>query len=162
VINNIKSISLSKKNIVVSIILAMFLLIFAANLRASAFQCPDGGPKLPEQATIADCPSTLKDTPIDTDCNGIDENNNSVPLDKGNCGIVNLIVIGINFLSAIAGIVFVLSIMISGFQYMTGRDNSGQIQKAKSRIVWTLIAVAIFIFMYALLEFLVPGGIFPI
>ena len=83
------------------------------------------------------------------------------PLNSDNCEIIRYIVVAINFLSALAGIVFVLSIMIAGFQYMTGRDNAGQIQKAKSRIVMTLVALAIFIFMYAFLNFLVPGGVLP-
>lgn len=80
-------------------------------------------------------------------------------LNRTNCGIIDLIVIGINLLSALAGIAIVFSIMFAGFQYMTARDNPGQVQKAKIRIVWALVALALFIFMYALLDFLVPGGV---
>lgn len=80
-------------------------------------------------------------------------------LKSDNCEIIRYIVVGINFLTALAGIAFVVSIMIAGFQYMTARDNAGQIQKAKSRIVMTLVALAVYIFMYALLNFLVPGGL---
>jgi hypothetical protein len=80
-------------------------------------------------------------------------------LNRTNCGIINLLVIGINVLSALAGIAIVFSIMFAGFQYMTARDNSGQVQKAKQRIVWAIVALGLFIFMYALLDFLVPGGV---
>jgi hypothetical protein len=96
--------------------------------------------------------SSVEPTPVNTDCNGDD-------LDRDNCQIINWLVIGINFLSAIAGVVIVASIMISGFQYMTAQDNAGQIEKAKSRIIITLLALAVFIFMYALLNYLVPGGV---
>jgi hypothetical protein len=42
---------------------------------------------------------------------------------------------------------------------MTAQDNAGQIEKAKARIIQTLLALALFIFMYALLNFLIPGGL---
>lgn len=84
---------------------------------------------------------------------------NETPMNRQNCGIVNLLVILINFLSAVAGVALVASLMLSGYLYMTARDNPGQIEKAKSRIVQTLIALTVFIFMYALLNFLVPGGV---
>lgn len=86
-------------------------------------------------------------------------NNDNDPLSKENCGIIRIIVDVINFLSAVAGIALVASLMISGYLYMTARDNAGQVEKAKSRIVQTLIALTLFIFMYALLNFLVPGGL---
>jgi len=121
---------------------------------SAAFECPDGPVLQSATATAEDCPEKGK---FKIDC----EPGENVDLDRKNCGIINLIVIGINFLSALAGIIFVASIMIAGFQYMTGRDNAGQIQKAKSRIVMTLVALVIYIFMYALLNFLIPGGVIP-
>lgn len=80
-------------------------------------------------------------------------------LTQENCSIIQYLVIGINFLSAVAGMAIVASIMIAGYQYMTARDNPGTIQKSKIRIVWALIALFIFIFMYTILNFLVPGGV---
>jgi hypothetical protein len=80
-------------------------------------------------------------------------------LNSENCGIIRIVVDVTNFLSAIAGIALVASLMISGYLYMTARDNAGQIEKAKARIVQTLIALIVFIFMYALLNFLIPGGL---
>ncbi len=62
-------------------------------------------------------------------------------------------------LSALAGMAIVASIMIAGYQYMTARDNSGQIEAAKKRIIWALVALGVFIFMYAFLDFIVPGGV---
>jgi hypothetical protein len=51
--------------------------------------------------------------------------------------------------------------MIAGFQYMTAQDDPGKVQKSKARIIQTLIALLLFIFMYSLLNFLVPGGVLP-
>lgn len=80
-------------------------------------------------------------------------------LTSDNCTIVSYLVNGINFLSAVAGMAIVASIMIAGYQYMTARDNPGQVEAAKKRILWAMVALGIFIFMYALLNFLVPGGV---
>jgi len=153
-VRNNKKIHAIKKPLLILAVVAMFIgLSLGSVSRASAFQCPDGGPDLSASATLEDCPK-----PITIDC---DPKPEGAPLDRTNCGILNLIVIGINVLSAIAGIVFVASVMIAGFQYMTAQDNAGQIQKARSRIVMTLVALAIFIFMYAILNFLIPGGVIP-
>ena len=81
-------------------------------------------------------------------------------LTRDNCEIINLVVIGINFLSAIAGMAIVGSIMFAGYQYMTARDNPGAIEAAKKRIVWALVALGLFVFMYALLNYFIPGGVF--
>jgi len=80
-------------------------------------------------------------------------------LNRSNCGIINLLVIGINVLSAVAGMAIVFSMMFAGYLYMTARDNAGQVQKAKLRIVWSITALGLFIFMYTILNFLVPGGV---
>lgn len=75
------------------------------------------------------------------------------------CLILKYSVDLINILSAVAGMAIVGSIMIAGYQYMTARDNPGQIEAAKKRIVWALVALGLFIFMYAILDFLIPGGV---
>lgn len=81
-------------------------------------------------------------------------------LNSENCGIVRIVVFAINFLSALAGIAIIGSLMFSGFQYMTAQDDPGKIQKAKSRIVITFTALLLLIFMTAILNYLIPGGVF--
>lgn len=82
-----------------------------------------------------------------------------VELTTENCGIIAYLVLAINLLSAAAGLAIVASIMIAGYQYMTARDNSGQIEAARKRIVWALMALVLFVFTYAFLNFIVPGGV---
>jgi Type IV secretion system pilin len=89
---------------------------------------------------------------LETDCG-------AERIDAENCQIVKYLVSGINFLSALAGLAIVGSIMVAGYQYMTARDNSGQIEAAKKRIIWAIVALILFIFMYSILNFLVPGGV---
>lgn len=89
---------------------------------------------------------------LDSDCS-------SATLRADNCQIIGYLVTAINLLSAVAGLAIVGSIMFAGFQYMTARDNSGQVEAAKKRIIWALVALGIFIFTYAALNWLVPGGV---
>jgi hypothetical protein len=66
----------------------------------------------------------------------------------------------VDLLSAITGIIIVLSIIIGGIQYMTARDNSSQVAAAKNRILMSVLSLILFIFAYTILQWLVPGGIF--
>ena len=84
---------------------------------------------------------------------------NDTELDTGNCRIIEYLVAGINTLSALAGMAIIFSIMFAGYQYMTARDNAGQIQQARTRIIWAIVAMLVFIFMYGALNFLIPGGV---
>jgi len=99
----------------------------------------------------ADCPYSVEGL-IDTDCD-------KEVLTSGNCGIIKILVNGINFLSALAGMAIIASIIVAGYQYMTAQDNSGQIQAARTRIIWAIVALVMFIFMYAFLNWVVPGGV---
>lgn len=107
----------------------------------------------PSVATVA--AQTLKSDP---NCNnssdiGIQKcvQNNQITKD------LNLIV---NFLSAGVGIVIIAVIIIGGIQYSLAGDNSTATGEAKKRIVNGVIALAAFIFSYAFLQWLIPGGIF--
>ena len=81
-------------------------------------------------------------------------------LSTENCTIIRYLVVGINFLSAVALMSIIASIVYAGFQYMTARDNSGQVEASRKRIIWALVALGLFLFMYSLLDFLLPGGVF--
>lgn len=66
----------------------------------------------------------------------------------------------LDFLSVGVGIVVVGVIIWGGIQYAMAGDSPEAIGKAKSRIVNGLIALLAFIFLFAFVQWLVPGGIF--
>lgn len=66
----------------------------------------------------------------------------------------------INFLSAGVAIVIIGSIVVGGIQYMAAGDKAEDLAKAKHRIANALIALFVFLFTFAFLEWLVPGGLF--
>lgn len=66
----------------------------------------------------------------------------------------------INFLSAAVGVVVVGTIILGGIQYTMAGDNASALGAAKQRIINGLTALIAFLFMYAFLQWLVPGGVF--
>jgi hypothetical protein len=63
------------------------------------------------------------------------------------------------FLAGVVGLVVVISVVIGGIQYSSAGDDPQKIAKAKSRIVSSLLALLAFFFLFAFLEWIVPGGI---
>lgn len=80
-------------------------------------------------------------------------------LNKDNCKIVGYIVLLIRALSAIVGIVVVAMIIVGGIQYSASGDDPQAVASAKKRIINALLAIVVYVFGMAFLQYLVPGGI---
>lgn len=65
----------------------------------------------------------------------------------------------IRFLSAGVGIVIVGSMVVAGIQYTSARGDPNASAKAKGRIQSNVIALLIFIFAYAILNYVIPGAV---
>lgn len=85
--------------------------------------------------------------------------NDSCGTGDSNC-IVKDILIFINVLSVGVGVVVVIMIIWGGIQYTASRANPQSVQAAKSRIINALFALVAYLFIYAFLQWIVPGGIF--
>jgi hypothetical protein len=66
----------------------------------------------------------------------------------------------INLLSVSFGIIAVISLIFGSINYTTSEGDPQKASKAKQRIANTLFATVAYMFLYAFLQFLVPGGIF--
>lgn len=66
----------------------------------------------------------------------------------------------IRFLSVGVGIVVVGSIIVAGIQYTVSRGDPQATANALKRVTNAAIALAMYILAFALLNFLVPGGLF--
>lgn len=66
----------------------------------------------------------------------------------------------VRFFSAGVGVVVVIAVIIAGIRYSAAQANPQATAGAISQIRNALIGLLIYIFMYALLQFLVPGGAF--
>lgn len=77
---------------------------------------------------------------------------------KGN-PIINDLKTVVNILSAGVGVVIVGAIIVGGIQYVMAGNNPNAVSAAKQRIANALIALFAFIFIYAFLNWLLPGGV---
>mgnify|MGYP001611951958 CR=1 FL=1 len=74
--------------------------------------------------------------------------------------IVEDINVVVTFLSIGVGVVVIAFIIIGGIQYATAGDKPEALSAAKQRIMNALIALFAYLFMFAFLQWLIPGGIF--
>ena len=103
----------------------------------------------PAQAAMAD--DKKPEASILTDCTTDDG--------KGS-GVYCILNIVLDVLTWGVGIAGTLGIVICGIQYLTARDNEQQLVKAKSRLFNIVIGLALYAVMWAVLQFLLPGGVF--
>jgi exosortase/archaeosortase len=66
----------------------------------------------------------------------------------------------ITFLGIGFGLIVSIMIVIGGIQYITAGSEPQKVAAAKGRIANAIVALFAFAFMYAILQWLVPGGIF--
>ena len=66
----------------------------------------------------------------------------------------------INVLSGIVGIVVIMMVVVGGIQYSASAGDPQKVNAAKKRIANALLALVAYIFLYAFLQWIVPGGIF--
>ena len=72
---------------------------------------------------------------------------------------MGILVLVINILTAGVGIAAVGGIIWAAFLYVTAEENAGQVSKAKLLITNVVVGIVAYFLMYALLNFLIPGGL---
>jgi hypothetical protein len=81
--------------------------------------------------------------------------------DSNQCDLVALYVNPfIQLLSIAVGLVVAGSLVMGGIQYMSSSGDPQKTGAAKTRITNTLLAFVAYAFLYAFLNFLIPGGLF--
>jgi hypothetical protein len=66
----------------------------------------------------------------------------------------------IKLASGAVGSVILLMLLIAGIQYITAGGDPGRVKLAKTRITNAIIGLFLFLMAFAILSFLIPGGIF--
>lgn len=105
------------------------------------------------------------DTSIDFGCQGDSCTDGPTTGQAGYCGhphsgIDDLLFAVIRFLSAGVGLIVLASVIIGGIQYTISRGDPNATQAAIKRLVSSVVALLVYIFAYAILNFVVPGGFF--
>ncbi len=74
-------------------------------------------------------------------------------------GINCLVELVVNILSMAVGGVALLMMVVGAVMYASAGDDSGRVAAAKGIITKTVIGVIVYVFLYAILNFVIPGGI---
>ena len=119
---------------------------------------PVPGPQTPATSGgAATCPDgqVAIGVPITADKNGgtkcVDNSGNGI--------VVNYLKTILQFLSATVGAAVVLMVVISGIQYIISNGDPSAITSAKNRLINAITALVLFVLAFAILSFVVPGGI---
>lgn len=96
-------------------------------------------------------------TSIDFGCKGSACKSNNP---SGCSALTDAIFAIIRFLSIGVGLVIVASMVWAGLQYVMSRDDPSAVGKAKERILSNIVALLVYIFSYAILNYLIPKGFF--
>lgn len=79
----------------------------------------------------------------------------------GSCRIMTRIVNPlINFLAAAFGLIATIMLVVRGIQYSMSEDDPQKVAAARAGIANVLLGFVGFIFLYAILQWLIPGGPF--
>lgn len=87
-----------------------------------------------------------------------DQNNQNPDLESN--GLWGLLLIAINVLTAGVAIAAIGGIVYGSVLYASAANNSGQVQKAREIITNVVIGIVAYVGMFALLQFIIPGGVF--
>jgi hypothetical protein len=120
----------------------------------------------PTSIAAATSPCLANPIPPGTYCCGDSSNGGPVQTSidlgckvKGN-PILDMSFAVIRLLSDGVGIAVVLSVVVAGVQFTAARNDPQNVASATNRIRASLIALLIFIFAYAILNYIIPGVFF--
>jgi hypothetical protein len=141
------------KKIIITLVL-LCPLFLAAPALADTAPCGDvcssnGGPATPAPTTPAttdDCSSTNTTASVKACIN--------------NDPIIKDLQIIVNIMSALVAIVVIGAIILGGIQYAAAGSSPDGVAKAKKRITDAVLAFIVFLFIFAFVQWLVPGGVF--
>lgn len=159
---------LKMKNISLLLIVACLAGLAAVSspsvVSAATITCPDGKTyTVPDGVArgegICGSASAPTTSPTDNDIKTKKDDCQSTDVNKDNCGIVKYLVLFIRVLSGIVGITVAISIAVGGIQYSMAGGDPSAVANARKRIMNAIIALLAFIFTFAFLNWLVPGGV---
>lgn len=94
-------------------------------------------------------------------CAGVETAVLSCSDDKGGESTVMwLLKVALMILTWGAGILAAIGLMVGGIMWTTAGDNANQVARARQIILNVVIGLLLYIFLFAITNFLIPGGIF--
>jgi hypothetical protein len=119
---------------------------------ADVLPVPAAGPSPSTSCPSGTSPISASDTTCEDD---------AIKCVNDNCDLIQKYINpAIDLLSAVFGTIAVISIIIGGIQYTSSGGDPQKVAESKKRLTNTIISLVAFLFLYAFLQFLIPGGLF--
>lgn len=74
-------------------------------------------------------------------------------------GLMGILTVVVNIMAAIVGIVAIGAFVYAGILYASAGDSQEQVKKARDIIRNTVIGIVLFVALYSIANFIVPGGV---
>jgi hypothetical protein len=156
--------TMTKRGVLIGLLLLMAAsfggALLPARLASAAPAAPSpGSVKFPVDEASHQCGSgkgAVK-VSIDFGCQGSACKSSSP---DGCSALIDALFAFIRFLSAGVGIVVVASTVIAGIQYISSRGDPNATGKAIGRLSNNVVVLIAYVFSYAILNFVIPGGFF--
>jgi hypothetical protein len=129
----------------------------------AAVDCPTGMTPSGDSSAPCKCPDGKQEVSVPLDSSGshcIDINSNSADISQN--PIFNYLVGFIRFLAVGIGLAVTGGIIFGAYLYITARANASQVQQGQTVIINSVIGLLLYIFMFTILQFIIPGGIFQV
>lgn len=139
-----------KHKLVLASLTLMVASFVGLSMSSAAYAAPIQAPPV---TTMAACTNVTPKTASD-ELKSAQKNNNGM-----NCIISTYINPVVAFLAAMAGVAVVISIVAGAIQYSSAGGDPGKVAAARARITKAVIALLAFIFLYAFINYLLPGGV---
>lgn len=143
----------AKVILAVIIVASMFSIMIPSKVYAGQQTAPNCDLSTASGVKESDDPSTKCKIEVN-DCKESSENTNA-----SNCRIVYYLNLFIRILSGMVGVAVVAVIIIGGIQYSMSGGDAQAVAAAKKRISNALLALVIYAFSFAFLQWIIPGGI---
>ena len=156
--------SISKNLLIIAVMQLAFFAIFASLPNTvSAAKASDAACK--KDPKSQECKDSKNKDQQGIDCSKVDCSDPAADAnakcDRDGCDLVKAYINPfIKVLSGLIGLIAAISLIMGGIQYSAAAGDPQKITAAKDRISKTIIALVMYMFLFAFLQFLIPGGAF--
>lgn len=103
-------------------------------------------------SALAEDTIEIRDVRKENDCTG--------ELSEGNCEIIKLLNVALNFVSGGVALAVIGNIIYAGIQYSMAQGDPSGVSKSKKRIMDAVMAFIMYLALFAFIQWLIPGGVF--
>lgn len=142
---------LTKTMVAVGITLGLFGLVapvvISEPVQAAACTCNSSGKTGVQVSTLGEPGTDANGNAVNCSCD-----------DGTGSSVFNVLDLVVNIMTVGVGVLAAIGLTVSGIQYLTAGGNEERTRKSKRRIFEIIIGLAVYVAIYAILQWLVPGA----